>query len=48
LKEETMNDNRDNPQARPTPGETAARAFFLVACGVLLSILVSCACGPIR
>ena len=28
--------------------ESAGRLLFLLAGGVLLSVLVSCACGPVR
>jgi hypothetical protein len=36
------------PAAHSTRMETAGRLFFLLAGGVLLSVLVSCACGPVR
>ena len=37
-----------SPETRRTPREAAGKVFLLLAGGVLLSILVSCACGPIR
>jgi hypothetical protein len=44
-----MNGKRESTDNnRRTRGEVAARVFLLVAGGVLLSILVSCACGPMR
>ena len=41
----------DTPQVapqQPSRIETIGRTLFLVAGGVLLSVLVSCACGPTR
>jgi hypothetical protein len=47
-----MNDN-DAPRHEPSRDEAPTqarigRALFLVCGGLLLSILVSCACGPVR
>lgn len=38
----------DKPARRSERIEAAGRVFFLLAGGVLLSVLVSCACGPVR
>ena len=45
-------DERDPPTQPASgswrPAEGAARVLFLLAGGLLLSALVSCACGPVR
>lgn len=33
---------------KPKENQTAGRILFLVAGGVLLAMMVSCACGPVR
>ena len=47
-----MNANGERPDAKPAGSscrmESAGRLLFLIAGGVLLSVLVSCACGPVR
>ena len=47
-----MNDRPEPTVEQPSPGptraETVGRTLFLLAGGVLLSVLVSCACGPTR
>jgi hypothetical protein len=46
-----MNDNdapRDEPSRNEATQARIGRALFLVCGGLLLSILVSCACGPVR
>ncbi len=43
-----MSERREGPETKRTATEMAGRVFFLLAGGVLLGILVSCACGPIR
>jgi hypothetical protein len=39
---------REQAANPPSRTETAGRLAFLVAAGLLLSVLVSCACGPTR
>jgi len=34
--------------SKPPQGDGVGRLLFLVAGGPLLSIMVSCACGPVR
>lgn len=36
------------PDKARTRVESAGRLMFLLAGGLLLSVLVSCACGPVR
>jgi len=36
------------PAPSTRSGELAGRVFFLVAGGLLLATLVSCACNPVR
>ena len=46
-----MNANDEHPDAKLAGSrrmESAGRLLFLLAGGVLLSVLVSCACGPVR
>ena len=47
-----MNANGERPEFKPAGSsgrmESAGRLLFLLAGGVLLSVLVSCACGPVR
>ena len=47
-----MNANGERPDAGPAGSsgsmESAGKLLFLLAGGVLLSVLVSCACGPVR
>jgi hypothetical protein len=47
-----MNDNHatrhDLPREEAPTQARIGRALFLVCGGLLLSILVSCACGPVR
>jgi hypothetical protein len=38
----------DTPKPTDSRSLRVGRALFLVAGGLLLSILVSCACGPVR
>jgi len=33
---------------KPKEGQTAGRILFLLAGGMLLAMMVSCACGPVR
>ena len=40
--------NDDAPARRSSGAEAVGRLFLLLAGGVLLSVLVSCACGPVR
>lgn len=40
-----------DPQSRdgnPRKKDGTGKALFLIASGLLLSIMVSCACGPVR
>ena len=47
-----MNAKGERPGVKPAGSsgrmEFAGRLLFLLAGGVLLSVLVSCACGPVR
>ncbi len=43
-----MNRKDDSRVAKLTPIEKSGRVFFLLAGGLLLGFLVSCACGPVR
>ena len=47
-----MDANGERPGVKPAGSsgrmESAGRLLFLLAGGVLLSVLVSCACGPVR
>jgi len=47
-----MNANGERPDVKREGSsgrmESAGRLLFLLAGGVLLSVLVSCACGPVR
>jgi hypothetical protein len=43
-----MNDARTPPRRETGASERASRIFLFLAGGLLLSILVSCACGPVR
>ena len=47
-----MDDRTDTSVEQATPeatrAETLGRVLFLLGGGVLLSVLVSCACGPTR
>jgi hypothetical protein len=43
---ETTDTEATSPEA--TRAESLARGFLFLAGGVLLSVLVSCACGPTR
>lgn len=45
LEGETDSGAQGCPQAR---GDALGRVLFLLAGGVLLATLVSCACGPVR
>lgn len=41
----------NEPEIAPEPrglGERAGRILFLFGGGLLMSVLVSCACGPVR
>jgi len=49
-----MNETTKRDGSRPDPvtprsgAQSASRLALLLAGGVLLSVLVSCACGPVR
>ena len=43
-----MKEQSEGRDVKRSGAETAARVLLLLAGGTLLSILVSCACGPIR
>lgn len=45
---ETRDSREADPQELPSRTETIGRMLFLFGGGVLLSVLVSCACGPTR
>jgi hypothetical protein len=48
MNETPARDRTKSPETKSTRMETAGRLLFLVGGGVLLSVLVSCACGPVR
>jgi hypothetical protein len=48
MNETPAHDDPKSPETPSTKVETAGRVLFLLGGGVLLSVLVSCACGPVR
>jgi hypothetical protein len=48
MNETPSHDDAKSPETASTRVETAGRVLFLLGGGVLLSVLVSCACGPVR